>query len=146
MIGGIFGLLFLLAVLKPVVPVFAGALLVGFVTLRAERDLNSPFARERWTAFKRLAVMVVFGFTFLGLGLCSDMSLPAQIAAATDAKHAIAVLGIYFSALIGVPGLVFIHTTRSRMIARRRVRVSRKIRTLSRLAAEGGRRMSRAAI
>lgn len=144
---GIICTLLLLSVLKPVVPVWAGAILIAFVTLRAGRDLRSPYARERWSTFKRIAVMAAFGTILVAMGLSLDSSsLPSQVDSPAAARHIMSVLALYSSAMLGVPMLIHAHLVRSRMVVKRRIRVSSSARTLSRIAAEGGRRMTRVAV
>lgn len=98
------GVLLILALMKPNLPVIAGTALLMLVTVGAERDLSDPSARYRRAAFKRLATAAVVGIALIAAGVgIGSAGWPAQIGSPAEARHGMLMLAAYTFAVLAAP-------------------------------------------
>ena len=98
------GALLTVALMRPNLPVLAGAALLMLVAFRIEHSLSDPSARGRWMAFRRLTAAAAVGVTLVAAGLSIGSGpWPSQIAGPSEARHAMLMLAAYALAILGAP-------------------------------------------
>jgi len=98
------GVLLTIALMRPNLPVLAGAALLMLVAFGIEHGLSDPSARNRRMAFKRLVTASVVGVALIAAGLSiGSGGWPSQIGSPSEARHVMLMLAAYGLAILGAP-------------------------------------------
>lgn len=98
------GVLLTIALMRPNLPVLAGAALLMLVAFGIEHGLSDPSAKSRWMAFKRLVSATAVGMALVAAGLSiGSGGWPSRIGSPSEARHAMLMLAAYGLAILGAP-------------------------------------------
>ncbi|MHB9037444.1 MAG: hypothetical protein ACYC64_12325 [Armatimonadota bacterium] len=137
----------LLSLFRPALPEWAGMGLIILAVHVGSADMRAPQAKQRWAAFKRMALVTATGAVLICSGLMVH-SAPWDIQPASSemARSAMLALLIYSVSLLGAPALGWAYVSHRALPGTRQARPRQPVRTLSSIADQNDTRRLRAAV